>query len=372
MANLSGLLNSIDRWDGFQNLLERLRNGRTVAVAPIDGAKPHLVAALQARLGVPVLVVSARPGKARELQEQIAAWSPDPERVLLFEEPDSLPYERMPSDATATAARLAAMAALAGGQGTGNGGQGHSIPHRLTPVPRPLSPVVVASARAMMERIMSPEQLERSVATIRVGQRLPLEATLKRWVGMGYEPEAVVETPGRFSRRGGILDLFPPGSPYPFRIELFGDEVDSIRTFDPATQRSLERVRELVITPPHEVLPPGDDETRSRLRSLDLSICTPQTRDSLACEIELLAEGQSVDDIGFYRGFLADSSLLDYLPEGGLVVLDDPAQIEATCEDLTEQAAQLQLQAVERGEIPPNMPHPLQEWETIRSSMATS
>ncbi|MCL4370750.1 MAG: transcription-repair coupling factor, partial [Chloroflexi bacterium] len=236
-------------------------------------------------------------------------------------------------------------------------------PYESNSVTRNYPPVVVASGRAMMERIMAPEQLRRSISRMRVGERLRMDATLKHWVEMGYEPEVVVEVPGSFSRRGGILDVYPPSSPYPFRIELFGDEIESIRSFDPATQRSVEPLSEVVISPPHELLPPADYGTRFALHGLDLSHCTPQARDAFAREVERLTQGQAVPDIGFYRGFLAHATLLDYLPRGGLVVLDDPAQIAAACDDLTEQAVHLQMQAVERGEIPPDLPHPLLEWD---------
>ncbi len=390
ILRLHGLLDLIDRWPGLASLLERLGRRDPAALAMAEGAKPYLLAALQQRLGVPILVVTARPGRARELQEQIALWSADPDRVLLFPEPDSLPYERMPADPTATAARLFAMRELSAisyqlsaiGHKPPAAGTQHSAPstrqfaRALTPTPsqgeRELEPstglVVVASGRAMMERVMSPEELSRAVQRLRAGRRLPLQATLKRWVEMGYEPASVVETPGSFSRRGGILDVYPPGSPTPFRIELFGDEIESIRAFDPATQRSVDRVEEVEITPPHEVLPPADEETRSRLRALDLSACSPASRETLAGELDLLVEGQACASLGFYRGFLGHSTLLDYLPEGGLLVLDDPAQIAAVGDDLLEQATHLQWQAVERAEIPSGLPPALHEWGSLYAS----
>ncbi|MGE5620666.1 MAG: transcription-repair coupling factor [Sphingomonadaceae bacterium] len=343
-VKLCGLLNLIDRWERFPALLRQLRAGETVALAPVEGVKPYLLAALQERLRAPILVVTPRPGRARELQEQIALWSADPDRVLLFPEPDSLPYERMPADPLSTASRLRALAELA---------QCSSL-------------VVVACARAMMELVMTPSELNRSVMVLRVGQRIHLQTTLKRWVELGYDPTTVVETPGGFSRRGGILDIYPPGSPTPFRIELFGDEIESIRSYDPATQRSVDRVEEVVITPPHEVLPPADEETRSRLRALDLSNCSPASRESLGRDLERLVLGEAPPHLGFYRGFLGRSTLLDYLPQGGLLVLDDPAQIASVGEDLSAQATHLQLQAVERGEIPIGLPPALREWNVIR------
>ena len=338
---LHGLLNLMDRWDRLPALLERLCRGETTAVALAEGAKPYLLAALQQRLGVPILVVTARPGQARELQEQIAVWSVEPERVLLFPEPDSLPHERMPEDPAAIAARLTAMSALLQGGGDGgmggrgDGGASSLITHHsslITP------PVVVASGRAMMEPLMAPEQLQRSTIRLRAGQRISLQATLKRWVELGYEPAAVVEVPGSFSRRGGILDIYPPASPVPFRIELFGDEIESIRTFDPATQRSTARVGELLVTPPSEKAPeqaPGPGK-------------------------------QAQGDTGTRGRGARESSLLAYLPEGGLLVLDDPAQIAAVCSDLLEQSVHLRMQAAERGETAADLPFHILEWEKTR------
>ncbi len=77
---------------------------------------------------------------------------------------------------------------------------------------------------------------------MRQGQAFDLERMLATWVGLGYESAAVVEAPGQFSRRGGIVDIWPPNLRKPLRIELFGDEIDSLRTFDPSTQRTLARV----------------------------------------------------------------------------------------------------------------------------------
>jgi|GEM_PF-7114725 len=88
---LQGLLNLIERWDRFPAVLGRLRSTGTVGVAMAEGAKPYLLAALQQRLAAPILVVTARPGRARDLAEQIALWSSDPDRVLL------VPRSRLPA-----------------------------------------------------------------------------------------------------------------------------------------------------------------------------------------------------------------------------------------------------------------------------------
>ncbi len=93
-----------------------------------------------------------------------------------------------------------------------------------------------------------------------IGQIIDLETLLNDWQASGYQRVSVVESQGQFSQRGGILDIFPIGAPYPTRIELFGDEVESLRTFDPSTQRSEllpESDSHIVISPAREMMP-GD------------------------------------------------------------------------------------------------------------------
>src|SRR5665647_58448 len=165
-TRLSGLLNLTNRWDRFAALLAGIRGGEQSSLAMAEGAKPFLMAALQGRLAAPILVVTARPGRARDLREQMAMWSAAPERVLLFPEPDSLPYERMPVDPMATSGRLAALAVLAewseGAPGSASVSPARAAGDKPLPYGPEAPPVVVASVRAMMELILSPEELKRS------------------------------------------------------------------------------------------------------------------------------------------------------------------------------------------------------------------
>ena len=123
------------------------------------------------------------------------------------------------------------------------------------PLSAPHAPIVVASARALMQMTLPLREMRASLRTLRPGQPFDLNRMLASWVSLGYEAEAVVEAPGQFSRRGGIVDIWPPNLRKPLRIELFGDEADSLRTFDPSTQRTLARIMEVWIGPASEALP---------------------------------------------------------------------------------------------------------------------
>src|SRR5207253_1374773 len=105
----------------------------------------------------------------------------------------------------------------------GDGARGDGAPH---------APIVVSCVRALMQPTISPEHFARARHTIRRDGRYPLMALMTRWQQIGYEPATLVEQPGQFSRRGGIVDVWSPASDMPVRIEFYGDEIDSIRKFD--------------------------------------------------------------------------------------------------------------------------------------------
>ena len=124
--------------------------------------------------------------------------------------------------------------------------------------------VIVTSVAALIQRTVAYETFTLACDILKVGQRVQTDALLQSWIDIGYTPEAAVEVPGTLSRRGGILDVYPPNQAWPARIELLGDSIESIRLFDPATQRSQELVDALQIIPAREMLPlladgPGAD-----------------------------------------------------------------------------------------------------------------
>ena len=103
--------------------------------------------------------------------------------------------------------------------------------------------VVVCSARALTQPVMLPETFVAATRELRAGERMEPRDLLATLIGLGYEPEVEVEDVGQVAHRGGIVDFSPPALERPARVEFFGDEIESVRTFDPVTQRSLTRRR---------------------------------------------------------------------------------------------------------------------------------
>ena len=203
--------------------------------------------------------------------------------------------------------------------------------------------IVVAPAQALLEYTLPRDLLLGHVELVMAGEDLDVEA-LGRWLARtGYESSPVVQSRGQFSMRGGILDVFPPGRDLPVRIDLFGDTVEEIRTFDPRTQRSTGTVDELVLLPCQELvyLDPWFGNGQSRIVERAASFgWTPAALNALLQQVEQcrVMESQRVLAPVFYP---ERPSLFDYLPRDVLVVLHDPLELENAVRDSWEKAAGL-------------------------------
>ncbi|MBM3167132.1 MAG: DEAD/DEAH box helicase, partial [Chloroflexi bacterium] len=215
-------------------LVARADGGRLLVSEP---ARPYVIAALYQALGLPVLVVAAQPEEAKRLFEQIQAWCPSPLPVYFFPETEFLAEESVADDPVVILERLQALSALS---------QAGSLSDNKPPL-------VVCSALAAVSKTLPKARFAAASHNLRVGMELAPVQLIKRWQDMGYETENLVEVPGTMSRRGGIVDIFPPSSEQPARIEFSGNQIESIRLFDPQTQLSSTLVTSVTIVPAGEI-----------------------------------------------------------------------------------------------------------------------
>ncbi len=302
-------------------------------VALPGAARPYLLAALRRHLKVPLLVITPRRDRAHEVLDQFRIWSATPS-IYLFREPDTLPYERIPWDGETIRGRLEALAATLAQE---SWSEGHA-------------PVFITTARGLALKTIPRDLFVKSLYRLRLGGRAPREWLLSSSLRLGYRPVSLVEEPGTVSVRGGIVDIFPPHMKEPVRIELSGESVESMRFFDPATQRSTGRLSSATIIPAREALPSAG----TTLEGYDLSSCREQVREELREELEELSRGQVFPHLEFYIPLLYEEpgSLLDHLPKA-LVVLDDAEGVEGALLDLERQMADLRETLGGRGELPP-------------------
>jgi len=356
--NISGLLLSLESIEAYRALRADLQSGETPPpVGLLRAARPALLAALTRDWEQPTLVVAGSVERAKSLTHSLRDWSPSPQSVLQFAEPLALFYERAPWTEETIAARLYAISAL----------------YQASTSP----PIVVASARALMQRTLPVRQFRASIHTLRVGQTLDLGRALSRWSGLGYVPVSVVESPGQFSHRGGIFDIFPPADSMPVRVELFGNQIESLRRFDPATQRSQERVggaqdEGVTITPAREALPRHGPRVADRVAAqLERDLPT-DVQVELEQHLSGLEGAGAFPGLEFYLPYFYTNpvTLLDYLPTGALVILDDPQELEDVWAEMEGEAVNLRAAAEEAGTLPPEYPLPYVTWDEWAERMA--
>ena len=274
--SLRGISEVVHSLPAFHALVEDLRIGKLPPALGLPrAARLPVVAALWQALQRPILYVASSVEASRiatDALSNLCTASP-----LRFVEPNTAFYDSVAPVRAVIAQRSAVLAALCGAGAS-------------------FAPLVVASPRALMQPVLPPARFRARTLIIQRDVELRLDAVVERWLAMGYEAESVVERVGVFSRRGGILDVWSPAHPLPIRIELFGNLAESIRFFDPATQRSSgEAVAQVAITP------------------LDLPPASEQVDDG-AC------------------------SLIDYLGPGGLLILDDADELCAAWKELESKA----------------------------------
>ena len=290
--------------------------------------------------------------------EELQAWLGDPEAVAVLEPRTALAYERSELVRDETAARVAALAAWRSGRAR----------------------VLVASVQALLQHTLDPEELPAEPRRLKIGARIHQDQLLHDLLALGYDPVLEVAGRGEFARRGGLVDVFPSAAPLPIRIELFGDEIDSMRVFDPTDQRSLRPVEEVVLLPASEFLVPdgGVADIRARVTRLPGRAKLP---DRLVADLARFEEGvhAGTGELGAHSGHLHDvgaaaraletgdaaevwaavlcpATGLDHVPAGTLLVLDEPADIADSADFLWRQAQERRTELVAGGDLPGEWP----------------
>lgn len=358
---LDGLLDLLRRTSAYRDLLGALEQGEPLPDQHIlRAARPFVLAALVQDLNRPLLIIAGRVDRAYNIAEQLPVWLPD-RAVERFAEPTAIFYERSPWTPTAIHSRLTTLATLAPPIGLKRG------------EPQP-PPIIVTSALALMQKTLPAREFRAASRLLRLGAQVSPDSLLHTWLQNGYEPASIVVEPGTFSRRGGILDIFPVSARFPVRVEFFGDEIDSLRSFDPATQRSLNNLDQIAITPAREALPRFGPATAEKLAGWFSRQPDPaEDVTSSLPDFEPLSNGVPFPHLEYYLPYFHSqpATLLDYLPENALVVVDDWGALHDSMADLEEQAVSLRREKTAAGQLPTDYPLPYLTWDELQDELST-
>ncbi len=317
--------------------MTRIVGASTATLAVATPAQAFVLAGL-VRLGSrrPVLVVTPTGAAASQLAHDLEAFTEgepgsgagsdgdDGEgagggmpAVELFPAWETLPFERVSPDVATMGRRLRLLWHLGG-------------PDRRGPGPR----IVVAPVKAVLQRLGPWRTAARPVVVAR-GDRIVVDDLVAELVGLGYRRESIVEHRGELAVRGGIVDVFPSTADEPVRIDLWGDEVDRLTTFDVADQRSTETLAAVELFGCRELV--ADPAMRARAAALVGS--APWGRQ----QWERIAEGEQFDGMESWLPWLAEDEelLCDLLGDGALVVLVEPRRVRDRAGELLDEEAAL-------------------------------
>lgn len=283
--------------------------GRTLLTGAPEGYDT-LVVGRWAGQGNTVLHISRDDARMALLAENLSFFTPDVE-VIELPAWDCVPYDRVSPNPNIEAQRMEALTQLA----------------QFSGKDKKKGRVILSTVSAVLQRLPRRELLKNAAFFLRLGDKLSLDQFLSFLTRNGYYRSDTVMEPGEFAVRGSIIDLFPPGTGEAIRLDLFGDELDSIRTFDPMTQRSVGRLKEIALKPMSELV--LDESSIARFRSgYRGRFGTVQGSDPL---YEAVSEGRRYPGMEHWLPLFHDGldTIFDYLPDSCLITLD--YQVEESC-----------------------------------------
>ncbi|MCR5249835.1 MAG: transcription-repair coupling factor [Lachnospiraceae bacterium] len=345
----------------FDEAGEQLKNnGRIMIGGCADSAKLHLINALSEGKRTP-LILTYSDRRAREIAEEYRFYDRD---TLVYPAKDLIFYQADINGRETATERLRVLRRISAGE----------------------SGAVVTTIDALLTDCLPAEVLNENRIFIRKGGILNENAAAIKLSSMGYEKNYQVEMPGQFSIRGGIVDIFDLTAENPCRIELWGDEVESIRSFDVASQRSIEELNELEISVADEMILSESrryegfrrikaeaDEQIARFRDQNHSEEAARIRVQLEeLEQRLLYNTGNVNLESYLRYFYSPSetgSFLSLYREAPLIFLDEPQRLAEHGEGIAAEFTESMSNRLEKGYVLPGQTGLLRDWEEMLAEL---
>jgi transcription-repair coupling factor (superfamily II helicase) len=323
----------------------------TLAGVP-DGFLPSLMADLSRTANTRAVLIAADDAAMRAVSDAATWFAPDVE-ILQFPAWDCLPYDRASPSLRVTSERMAALAALQAKSGKPQ--------------------LLVTTVNAVTQRTLTPFRLRALTARLAPGERIDRDALTTLLTANGYIRSETVADAGDFAVRGSLVDLYPAGMPHALRLDFFGDEIESIRSFDPADQRTIAKVDSFTLLPASESLLDEESIKRFRTRYRETFGATA-TGDPL---YQAISEGRRLSGMDHWLPLIEErmATLFDHLTDSDIIVRDagSVGAAEARFEAITDyHANRVRAASVDLGSYRPLPPEALYltttEWDAAIAS----
>ncbi len=321
--------------------------GRKIRVSGLRaGAAAYLAARAATRLRQPLLCIVAGEDEVAPLEQDIALFTSIP--VIAYPGYEIPPYTPLSPDSATITARLAALYRVFTAEGPS---------------------IMVASVEALLRRVLPLERLSNLAELVIANEEYDREALIRTLINCGYEQVSLVQSPGEFTLRGGIIDIFPPPlttgkgddiTELPVRLDFFGDTVESIRHFDPLTQRSNAELEEIVILPVSETLFTEQSTAQAQASFKALARKHDWQQEEGRRILEQIAIAHRFPGIEFFLPLFHEklATPLDALAENTVIFAVNPEEIEKTAR-LTWERITANFQEAERLKTPALPPETL-------------
>lgn len=327
----------------FQRLVTEVRAGRKLVrvVGLVNGAKALIITALQIATGRRLAILNLSSRDLEDLERDLRFFycaltgrAEGESQILTLPASESNPYSGTSPHAEILEHRALTLWRLTANQGA----------------------IVMFTARSLLRRLVAPEQIKRAAVTLQVGEELPLDYLLEHLAAIGYVRSDPVSSVGEFSSRGGILDFYSPSgnagsTGEAVRVEFFGDTVDSIREFNPETQRSIREIKQAVIAPMRDERATAED-FRNWARAARKHWSDERYRRALRDRLAFAEEGEAFQGWEYLLPLThpLTASVFDYLQDAVLVV-DEPAEIEKRARAILDEVQASYERAEEADEL---------------------
>ncbi|WP_100011840.1 transcription-repair coupling factor [Lentibacillus sediminis] len=339
---MKGITNYLQEREDIQSIISGVDGGmKEQLVAGLSGsARALLVSLVRESVSRPVLLVTHQLPQAQQLYDDLAELMGE-EDVHLYPVNELIASEIAIASPELRSERI----------------------DSLTAWSKKKSGILIAPVAAVKRMLPPQDYWEQYQLHFRYGEAIDIDAYLASLVDMGYERSGMVASPGEFSKRGGIIDIYPLTETHPVRIELFDDEIDSIRYFDAESQRSLDKLTEITIGPATELLLTDSDMTAAAgrledalaksLKKMKNSTSKETLVETIEADISRMKNLERFQEMYKYIGYLYQNpaSLLDYLPSDGLVIFDEMSRIQETAGNLDTEEAEWYASLLEANQM---------------------
>jgi transcription-repair coupling factor (superfamily II helicase) len=339
---LNGLQNLFSTHDDVRSLITGVDEGlREQLVAGLSGSsRSMLISSVYSETKRPILVVTHNLLQAQKLHEDLSNFLPEDE-LYIYPANELIAAELSVASPELRSQRIEAL----------NYWSNSSKGIVIVPIPG-------------LRKLLPPKNIwKQHQITLKTGEDIDLDQTLNQFISMGYVRAEMVSTPGEFSLRGGIIDIYPVTENNPVRLELFDTEIESIRTFSIEDQRSIAKRTDILIGPVTEALLGSshieniivklEKGLSSSLKKIKDEAAKEQMLQNVTYELDQLQNGVIPDSIFKYLSLAYEkpASLIDYLPTNGIVILDEISRIQEINESLAKAEAEWYTDLLGEGKI---------------------